>query len=471
MLKEEIKLATKIKQGIDLIIISFSFLLSYFLRNYLSYSFPNLFPPLFPLERYLGLFPLFLFSWWFLLRIQGFYSLPGNKFLTESPEIIIRSGVMVLLSLGGLIFTFKLNYISRTFIFLLVFISTLLLLISPFIFKMLGKKESNHRQILIAGQKEHAANLIPKVMKLKNWGLRIVGLVVDDPDIVGNEIEGIKAIGTLTDLPQIIKENVIDEVIFSVPEAWLSKINPLILACEEAGITVRITLNFFNPLIAKYSLGELEGIPLLSFLTLPKNMAQLFVKQLFDYLGAFFLVLLLSPLFLLIAIMIKISSPGPVIFKQIRCGLNGRKFTFYKFRSMIANAEEIKPNLEELNEATGPVFKIKNDPRVTSIGRFLRKTSIDELPQLFNVLKGDMSLVGPRPPLPSEVEKYEWWQRRRLSMKPGLTCIWQVSGRSKLDFDTWMKMDLEYIDNWSLGLDFKILFKTIPAVLSGKGAM
>jgi exopolysaccharide biosynthesis polyprenyl glycosylphosphotransferase len=224
-------------------------------------------------------------------------------------------------------------------------------------------------------------------------------------------------------------------------------------------------------LIAKYSLGELEGIPLLSFLTLPKNMAQLFVKQLFDYLGAFFLVLLLSPLFLLIAIMIKISSPGPVIFKQIRCGLNGRKFTFYKFRSMIANAEEIKPNLEELNEATGPVFKIKNDPRVTSIGRFLRKTSIDELPQLFNVLKGDMSLVGPRPPLPSEVEKYEWWQRRRLSMKPGLTCIWQVSGRSKLDFDTWMKMDLEYIDNWSLGLDFKILFKTIPAVLSGKGAM
>jgi lipopolysaccharide/colanic/teichoic acid biosynthesis glycosyltransferase len=181
--------------------------------------------------------------------------------------------------------------------------------------------------------------------------------------------------------------------------------------------------------------------------------------------------IILSPILVATAIAIKIDSSGPILFRQKRVGLNGRNFTLYKFRSMVKNAEKMREQIEHLNEMSGPVFKIRDDPRLTKVGKFIRKFSIDELPQLFNVLKGDMSLVGIRPPISEEVKKYERWQRRRLSMKPGITCIWQVSGRNKVDFDQWMRMDLNYIDNWSLKLDFKLLLKTIPAVLFTKGAM
>jgi lipopolysaccharide/colanic/teichoic acid biosynthesis glycosyltransferase len=188
-----------------------------------------------------------------------------------------------------------------------------------------------------------------------------------------------------------------------------------------------------------------------------------------DRLLSALLLLILSPLFLVISVIVKASSPGPVIWTQIRCGLNGRKFVMYKFRSMVADAEEKKKMLTSLNEMDGPVFKIRNDPRITPIGRWLRKTSLDELPQFLNILRGDMSLVGPRPALPEEVEQYERWQRRRLSMKPGLTCLWQIDGRNQVDFEHWMKMDLDYIDNWRLELDFKILLKTVPMIFSCKG--
>jgi exopolysaccharide biosynthesis polyprenyl glycosylphosphotransferase len=190
-----------------------------------------------------------------------------------------------------------------------------------------------------------------------------------------------------------------------------------------------------------------------------------------DFMGSLLFISILSPLLLMITLLIRLDSPGPAIYRQVRCGLNGRKFTFYKFRSMIQGAEKQQSDLAAYNMMDGPVFKMKNDPRVTRVGRFLRKTSLDELPQLFNVLRGDMSFVGPRPPIPEEVEKYESWQRRRLSMRPGITGLWQVSGRNQIDFQRWMKLDLEYIDQWSLWLDFKILMKTILVVLWGRGAM
>lgn len=194
------------------------------------------------------------------------------------------------------------------------------------------------------------------------------------------------------------------------------------------------------------------------------------VKRAIDVIGALVLLLLLSPVFLIIVICIKIDSPGAIIFRQKRLGLGGRGFVFYKFRSMCVDAETSKDKILHLNEVSGPIFKIKNDPRVTRIGRFLRRYSLDELPQLFNVLKGDMSFVGPRPPLPDEVEKYEDWQLRRLSVIPGITCLWQISGRSNISFDEWVELDLKYIDSRNLWQDIKILLKTIPAVLTGDGA-
>jgi exopolysaccharide biosynthesis polyprenyl glycosylphosphotransferase len=245
----------------------------------------------------------------------------------------------------------------------------------------------------------------------------------------------------------------------------------LFLSCEERGITARLAINFFPHVIARTHLEELDGLPLLTFTTTPKNELLLSLRHIFDFLGSAILILILSPVFLLVTLAIHLDSRGPAIYRQVRCGVNGRRFTFYKFRSMVEGAEMRKDDLLAYNLMAGPVFKMKNDPRVTRVGRFLRKTSLDELPQLFNVLRGDMSFVGPRPPMPEEVEKYEGWQRRRLSMKPGITGLWQVSGRNQIDFHQWMKLDLEYIDNWSIWLDFKILMRTILVVLLGKGAM
>jgi exopolysaccharide biosynthesis polyprenyl glycosylphosphotransferase len=231
-------------------------------------------------------------------------------------------------------------------------------------------------------------------------------------------------------------------------------------------------MNIFQNRVARMEIEELEGVPFLTFTTTPSNEAQLALKRALDVVVSLMVLGLAFPLISIAAVAIKLSSPGSVLFKQRRIGLNGRMFTLYKFRTMIADAHARRDEVAHLNEMSGPAFKAKDDPRVTPVGRWLRKFSLDELPQLWNVLKGDMSLVGPRPPIPEEVASYHRWHRRRLSMKPGLTCLWQISGRNEIaDFDRWMKLDLQYIDNWSPSLDMKILLRTIPAVLTGKGAL
>ena len=211
-------------------------------------------------------------------------------------------------------------------------------------------------------------------------------------------------------------------------------------------------------------------MPLVTFSTSPTGALALAFKRLTDVALSTLLLALAAPVVVAVAAAIKLSSGGAVLFRQTRCGMNGRRFTLYKFRTMVEGAEELRLEVAHLNEMDGPVFKASNDPRVTGVGRFLRKFSLDELPQLWNVLKGDMSLVGPRPPIPEEVEHYQRWQRRRLAMRPGLTCLWQISGRNQLDFEQWMRLDLQYIDSWTPWLDFKILAKTVPVVLSGRGA-
>ena len=225
------------------------------------------------------------------------------------------------------------------------------------------------------------------------------------------------------------------------------------------------TLAEFDALVA-----ELDGMPMLAYTRTPSDVVALALKRAFDVLASGFAVLLLSPVLAAIALAIRLESPGPVLFRQRRVGLSGRSFMMLKFRSMYRDAEARLEALRAQNEMSGPVFKMTNDPRVTRVGRFIRRTSLDELPQFLNVLLGDMSIVGPRPPIPAEVRQYKRWQRRRLSVKPGITCIWQISGRNNIDFDRWMELDLEYIDSWSLWGDIAICLKTIPAVLSARGA-
>jgi exopolysaccharide biosynthesis polyprenyl glycosylphosphotransferase len=263
-----------------------------------------------------------------------------------------------------------------------------------------------------------------------------------------------------------------NSVIINAKHTYFGQIEKAVLACEREGVEAWLVADFFKTQISRTSLDDLHGRPVLVFRSAPETSWQAIGKQVIDMVGAAALLLITSPFFLAIAAAIRASSKGPIFFRQERCGLHGRAFTMLKFRSMVTNAEQLQAELNALNEMAGPVFKVTNDPRVTPIGRFLRKTSLDELPQLFNVLRGEMSLVGPRPLPVYEVERFDDpSHRRRLSVKPGITCLWQVSGRNNVsDFREWVRLDLEYIDNWSIWLDLKILFRTIPVVLVGTGA-
>jgi len=273
-------------------------------------------------------------------------------------------------------------------------------------------------------------------------------------------------------LVELLHEHAVNSVILSAKHTYLEQIEAAIRACELEGVEAWLVADFFKAQISRTSFDDFYGWPVLVFRSTPESSWMRVAKQLMDSAGSFLLLISFSWLFTLIALLIKWTSPGPVFFRQQRSGINGRPFTLYKFRTMVTNAEQLKHELAAMNEMTGPVFKVSNDPRVTRIGKFLRKFSLDELPQLFNILRGEMSLVGPRPLPVDEVKRfYDLAHRRRLSVKPGLTCLWQISGRNKItDFKEWVRLDLEYIDNWSLWLGLKILFRTVPVVLAGEGA-
>lgn len=270
-------------------------------------------------------------------------------------------------------------------------------------------------------------------------------------------------------LPNLLSKQVVDEVIFDVDSSKLPGLEEVFLQCDEEGVRTRVAIDFFPHVNSEITLDRVGDAPLLTFSAAPLDDVRLMAKRLSDIVTSIAALIVLSPLLVFVALLIRLSSPGPVIFRQSRCGLNGRRFTMYKFRSMVQDAEEMMPNLRHLS-AREIAFKLMKDPRVTPVGLWIRRFSIDELPQLYNVIRGDMSVVGPRPPLPEEVDRYERWQRRRLRMRPGLTCLWAVSGRDRIDFNTWMRMDISYIENWSLQLDWSIILRTIPHVLAGRSA-
>lgn len=336
----------------------------------------------------------------------------------------------------------------------------------------LRRRGLDRRRVIIVGANERTGRLVEVMRQREHLGYEILGFVEDDIDRAAVlDAFQLPFLGKVRELAKIVQREPVDEVYVSLPiRSYYENIREIAHFCEGQGIVVRLMADLFPLRIATSRLMYVEDIPLLSLSAIPEAQVRLALKRAVDFTASAVLMVLLAPLFLLIALAIKVDSPGPVLFAQERVGQNQRRFRMLKFRSMVENAEALRSELEALNEASGPVFKIRRDPRVTRVGRFLRRSSLDELPQLINVLRGEMSLVGPRPPLASEVEKYSWDQRRRLSVKPGMTGLWQVSGRSDVDFEKWVEMDLTYIDTWSLWKDFVILLKTFRAVVQGKGA-
>jgi exopolysaccharide biosynthesis polyprenyl glycosylphosphotransferase len=344
-------------------------------------------------------------------------------------------------------------------------------LVLRFLARAFRRRGYNTRRYAIVGMGELAEAIARTFASHPQWGFQLAGYVlpVQRLDVQVPAPPG-TVLGTLGDLENILDEHVLDEVVFAVPRVDLPGVEKAILLCEEQGVAVVMSLEPFRIGKADLSLFELSDRPMLVLSRTPSNSLSLIAKRAFDVFVSAAVLFVLSPAFLAIAVAIKLESPGPVFFRQRRVGRNGRSFMMLKFRSMFRDAEERLAALRAHNEMSGPVFKMANDPRVTRVGKFLRKTSLDELPQFWNVLMGDMSVVGPRPPIPAEVKQYKRWQRRRLSVKPGITCTWQVSGRNNIDFDRWMELDLEYIDNWSLWRDMEICLKTVPAVLTSRGA-
>ena len=325
--------------------------------------------------------------------------------------------------------------------------------------------------IMVVGTNERAQRLAKDLERSLEYGVKLRGFLSEHPNAPDSEIalDGSYPVYPIRQLPSLLREHVIDEIVFAVESESISELEEVFLLCDEEGVRTRIAVDFFPHVNSTVSLDRFGTTPLLTVSAAPYDEIRLLVKRVTDVALAAAGLVVLAPFMGFVAALIRLSSRGPAIFSQQRCGLNGRRFVFYKFRSMVENAEELKPTLEHLS-VRETAFKIPDDPRLTAVGRVLRKFSIDEWPQLWNVLRGDMSLVGPRPAVPSEVERYKRWQRRRLRMRPGLTCLWAVSGRDNVDFETWMKLDMQYIDNWSLALDWKILLRTIPRVLTGHGA-
>lgn len=466
-------------QAIDLLIVATSFYIAIQLKTHFL---PEKFIGLVSDYAYHLTFIIALISFHLSLKLFGCY----NQYRDQNRyQIVLRVCQAALTGMMGIVFISYLIHmdgVSRLLLAIFTVLTVIMLLTFKIsLFNTLAfhrKRNYNTKNILIIGSRQRAIDFIKAVLSTPESGYKILGCLEtkDTKNVVGNIVyKDVTIIGTLESFKSILKEVTVDEVVFGIPLKKIDDVHDYIYYAESMGINVKIVPDFqidkikYLPKTATTSLHNFMGIPTLGLSSLPSRENELIVKYFIDYLGAGIGFLLLSPLLLIISIIIKLTSKGPVVFSQKRVGVNGRLFDIYKFRTMVENAEELKETLSEKNEVDGPVFKIKKDPRITKIGSILRKTSLDELPQLINVLKGEMSLVGPRPPVPSEVNLYELWQRRRLSMKPGLTCIWQVSGRNNISFEQWMNMDLEYIDNWSLWLDIKLLVKTIKEVTVGGG--
>ena len=386
----------------------------------------------------------------------------------------VRQVMFGAFGLASFLFLLRLD-ISRPFIALFLFYNLVLLLF--YRASAGGLRGWIRRQFgaefyyIVVGEGKEAIEIARAVEAAKDYGVRLLAFVDSSSRLNGSiELDAKYPVKRLDELAALLRRHVVDEVFFAVDAAQLPDLEEIFLLCDEEGVRTRVATHFFPHVNSRVYLDRFGDRPLLTFAASPADEGRLLLKRIFDAAFALLSLIVLAIPMALVLAAVRLTSPGPALFKQTRCGLNGRRFTFYKFRSMVHNAEQRRGEVEHLNRKDGPVFKAPDDPRLTPIGRFLRRYSIDEWPQFWNIFKGDMSFVGPRPAIPKEVEQYETWQRRRLRMRPGLTCLWALHGRDGLDFESWMRYDLEYIDNWSLWLDLKILLRSIPLVLAGRGA-
>lgn len=481
MLKQQARLIARVIYLIDLALTSAAFFIAFFVRDVLlPLIFPSSFPTgLYPLSDYLRIYPLIVVVWSVLFFSHHSYHSHRTVSVRREALSILRIVALGTAILATAAYLVPIRQLSRTWFVLFALFAAGLLIVEKIFVRVLARYVRSHglnyRTVLIVGTGKRATDIARTLSQHRYWGFKILGFVSDGHHL-SNGWASHRTFGTLGDLRKMLEGGSatygepIDEIVFAVTRRKLDQLAPVFVLCEELGIRTRVAMNFFQNRIARVELEELDGVPFLTFSTTPSNQAQLAFKRALDVCASVMLLALSVPVLTVAALAIKLTSGGSVLFRQERLGLNGRLFILYKFRTMIEDAHQRRGEVSHLNEMTGPVFKSRSDPRVTAIGRLLRKFSLDEIPQLWNVLRGDMSLVGPRPPIPEEVGAYQRWHRRRLSMKPGLTCLWQISGRNNVDFDRWMELDLQYIDNWSPTLDLKILLRTIPAVLLGKGA-
>jgi exopolysaccharide biosynthesis polyprenyl glycosylphosphotransferase len=424
---------------------------------------------------------VFLWVWNFVFTVLGLYdSKRMSSRLTELTDVA-RATLLGSLVIAAAAYLLNLRMFTPGFVAIFWVFSTVVTAGSRLVLRTwlrhIRMQGRNSRNMLIVGTNRRAVELARRVKSQPELGYRIIGFSDDEWGGLEELSEnGFSLLCDLTTLPLFLRRNVVDEVVLALPIRSFHLLACRIAdLCERQGIVLRLLSDLFNLRDTQPSEEELDGAALITHYTKITDGGPLLTKRIFDFTVGLGLLTLLGPFLLVVAVLIKLTSPGPVLFVQKRVGLNKRMFDIYKFRTMVVNAESKVRDLEHLNEVSGPVFKIKDDPRITRIGRLLRKTSIDELPQLFNVVKGDMSLVGPRPWQLRDYELFtstcEDWQRRRFSVRPGVTCLWQVNGRNSLPFHKWMELDLQYIQKWSFWLDLKILAKTIPAVLRGSGAV
>lgn len=412
--------------------------------------------------------------WHIIFLLMGLYE--TKRFSWSLEEFI---DVLKATSLGTCILSFIAicfyPWVLQTYFIFIFWTSTTILtmsirMIMRLILIMFRYRGRNLRHIIIVGTNERGLKFAEHITAHKEMGYHILGFVDKEQK---TEPRPVEMLSDLEHFSEVLNQYIVDEVIIALPlRSFYDEIMKVVDLCKEQGLKIRfIADTFLDSSSYRSTLEYLDGVPFFTLHMGPRDEFLLHIKRFMDVMITAVSLLVLLPLFLVVGILIKLDSPGPVFFVHERVGYNKRRFNFYKFRTMTEDAEKKQVELEKLNEVDGPVFKIKNDPRITRIGKFLRRTSIDEFPQLINVLKGDMSLVGPRP-LP--IRDYNLfdnnWQKRRFSVRPGLTCLWQIQGRNELTFDKWIELDMEYIDHWSLTLDLKILIKTIPAVFSGKGA-